>query len=287
MLPSLAGTVKMSPRAVKTARLPSGEMSKSVIKLPTSAQCFRARGRSPGRYTVILRSFLALQIEEVKEPAVLKNDGVRSQAGPVDVVILEVGELASLLGLQAVTVKVHAVFRTSVGTEINRVAVPHGVSIGAGIIRDALVGVVLEVVDGDVLGHAARVALPGAEVAEDAVIGDLRAIRRKGGEPAFINGQPFRQAALDADAEEPPEPIVVSVAPGKKQDALAVREPGDDHVVRTHALGHARHIRQERQLFGFAAFRGNNVDVEVAVVLAEKAIHLPSGENFGNNSRPG
>ena len=124
--------------------------------------------------------------------------------------------MASLFGLQAVTVKVHAVFRTSVGTEIDRVPVPHGVSVCAGVIRDALVGVILEVIDCDVLGHAARVALPGAEVAENAVIGDLRAVRRKGGEPAFINRKPLRQAALDAYAEEPPEPIVVSVAPGKE-----------------------------------------------------------------------
>ena len=152
-------------------------MSKSVIRWPTSAQCLRARGRSPGRLTVSLRDFLALQIKEVKEAAVLENDGVRSQAGPVDVVVLKVGELPGLLGLQAVTIDIDAVFGAAVGTEIDGVAMPHGIGVGAGIIGEALVGVVLQIVDGDVLSHAARVALPGTEVAEDTVIGDLRAIR--------------------------------------------------------------------------------------------------------------
>ncbi len=206
---------------------------------------------------------------------------VRPEAGPVHVVVLEVGELLRLFGLQAVAVEVDAMLGAAVRAEINRVTVPHGVGVGARVIRDALVGVVLEIVNGDVLGHAAGVTLPGAKIAEDAVVSDLGAVGRKGGEPSLVDGQALRQAAVDAHFEQAPEPVVERVATREIQNVLAVGKPGNDFVVRSHAFGHRDGIRFEGQLLGLAAVRGHHVDIEVAVVLPREGDPLAVGRKFG------
>ena len=65
----------------------------------------------------------------------------------------------------------------AVGGEVHRIAVPHGESIRiVGVGNRLFEDVVLQVVDVNVLRDPAGVALPGAEVAEDAVIGDLGAV---------------------------------------------------------------------------------------------------------------
>ena len=60
----------------------------------------------------------------------------------------------------------------------------------------------LEIVDVDVLRQAALVALPGAEVPEDAGVGDLLAIRAVAQEAAAIEGHRLRQAARDRHREQ-------------------------------------------------------------------------------------
>ena len=55
VLPFSAGTVKTSPRAVRTARWPPGARAKSVIRSSTFTQRVRASFRSSGRSTDTLR----------------------------------------------------------------------------------------------------------------------------------------------------------------------------------------------------------------------------------------
>src|SRR5207248_570657 len=95
MLPSFAGTVNTSPRAEKTARLPSGEMSKSMM------------------------------------------------------------------------------FLLSVRAELSRIPMPHGKRIRPVRVWHIFAGVVLQIVNRDRLCQASRVALPGAKIAKDLVIGNF------------------------------------------------------------------------------------------------------------------
>ena len=55
--PFLAGTVNTSPRAPKSARLPSGAISKSVTILLTSTRAGRALSRSSAMVTGTFAAF--------------------------------------------------------------------------------------------------------------------------------------------------------------------------------------------------------------------------------------
>ena len=141
--------------------------------------------------------------------------------------------------------------------------------------------IVFEIVDGDGLGQTAGVALPGAEVAEDGVVGDFRAVGRKRSQAAFAHRQRFGQAAFDAHAEGAFGPSVGGVAAGEKQNALAVGKPGDDFVVNAHAIAERRGgALIERQLLRLAALGGHYVDVEVAVVLSGEGDPFAVGREF-------
>ena len=90
----------------------------------------------------------------------------------------------------------------------------------------------------------------------------------KESQAAFIDRQALRQAAFDADGEEPPGPVVERIAPREKNNVLAVRQPADDLIVRSHALGHGRCIWIKVSCLGSPPSAGHDVDVEIAVVLA-------------------
>ena len=68
----------------------------------------------------------------------------------------------------------------------------------AALLRDILGLFRLEIVDPDVVGHAAAIAFPGAELAEDAVVGELVVVGRIRGEAAARQWQRLGQAALAA-----------------------------------------------------------------------------------------
>src|SRR5437773_861746 len=108
MLPSFAGTVNTSPRAENTARLPSGEMSNSVMFLLTLVQCL--------------------------------------------------------------------MLWSSVRTEVNRISMPHGKRVSPVRVGHVFAGVVFEIVNRDRLRQTSGVAFPGAKIAKDLVIGDLRPV---------------------------------------------------------------------------------------------------------------
>ena len=212
---------------------------------------------------------LAREIEEIEEAAILEDDGIGAEAGPVHIELGEMGELADLLRLCAVSEEIHAVIGALIGVEIDGVAAPHWKSVHALIVAvDLLVVIGLEIVDGNFLGHAAGVTLPGAEIAEDAIEGDLIAVGREGSEAAFVDGEARGKAAFDGNREEAAEPGIESFAAGEEQDALAVGHPIDDFIFHAHALGQNDGGSFEGQLLGLAAFGGNYVDVGIAVILA-------------------
>ena len=237
--------------------------------LATLAQCFMVWSRSPGRVDGQLLRLLRFQIEGVKVAAVLEDDGIRTQARPHHVEVSEMSELLDLLAAQIVAVEIEVMFGAAIGTEIDGVAMPHGKGVspvGVGHVFDSIV---FEIVDGDGLGQAAGVALPGAEIAENRVIGDFRAVGRKRSQAAFAHRQGLGQAAVDAHAEWTFGPAVGGIAAREKQNALAVGKPGDDFVVNAHAIAERRRgALIECQLLRLAALGGHYVDVEVAVVLS-------------------
>ena len=90
---------------------------------------------------------------------------------------------------------------TAVGTEINGVPMPHGKSIGVVSVRDILADVLLQIVDGDRLRQTAGIAFPLPEIAEDHIVGDLRAVRRIGKQSTLVHGERLGQATVNADGE--------------------------------------------------------------------------------------
>src|SRR5579872_1167432 len=115
------------------------------------------------------------------------------------------GKLLGLLAAQIVAVKIDALVRAAVRGEINLVIVPHGESVGALVVSYLLDGVGLEVINPDVLRHAARVALPGSEIAKDAVVSDLVAVRRERRQAALAQHEALGKSAIDAHAVKLPE----------------------------------------------------------------------------------
>ena len=73
VLPFSAGTVKTSPRAVRTAREPPGARAKSVILSSTFTQRGRAHFRSSGRSTVTFRLCPLLVSRRYRKPPFSKT----------------------------------------------------------------------------------------------------------------------------------------------------------------------------------------------------------------------
>ena len=126
------------------------------------------------------RRLARLQVELIQVSGILKNNHVRTKAWPHDVVLIELSKLFYLLAAQIVAIKIKFVCRSAVGREINCVAMPHWKCVGIlGVGNDLLHHIILDVINGNVLRHASGVALPLAEIAEDAVVSGLSAVRRK------------------------------------------------------------------------------------------------------------
>ena len=154
-----------------------------------------------------------MQIEAVKISGVFEDDGIRAEAGPRYVELSEVRELLDLLGIQVVAVEIEMVLGATIRIEINSIAMPHGEGVHPiGMWNHGIDGIIFQVVDSDVLGQASGVALPGAEIAKDLVVGNASAVRRERSEAALIHGKWLRQAAVDADTVRTFDPTVGSIA---------------------------------------------------------------------------
>ena len=205
----------------------------------------------------------------VKQAAVFIDDGIRAQAGPFDVKLFVIGELLRLLAAEIVAEEVHHTF--AVADEINRVPIPHRKHVHAVRLRQFLVRVVFQVVDGDGKAPPAAVALPGAKFLRSLEVSDLRAVGRERGELAAGHRQHFCRAALRRNEEQ------ARRARGRradavraKEDVFAIRRPTEHDVAR----------RMKRQAARLAAVGGDDVHVGVAVVLAGKGDPFAVGREF-------
>ena len=152
---------------------------------------------------------------------------------------------------------VGAAVRVLIGKIIDAIAVPHRRGVGAGPARQLFELLRIEVVGEDLLSEAAVVALPGAEVSKDAVVGDRVAVGPVAHQAdRTIDRHAGRQPARDGDLIEVLDPAVPLIALGQIDDVLRVRCPGDHHVVRPVAASRAGlGRRMEGQALRGAALR--------------------------------
>ena len=115
-------------------------------------------------------------------------------AGPADIPLGAVGQLVGLFGLRIVGIEIQRV--VFVGRIINLVADPHGITVAARIVGDFFRGVRLQIEDVELLSPAAGIALPGAEIAEQRRVDNLRAVGRIIARAGFGHGERLRKAAV-------------------------------------------------------------------------------------------
>ncbi len=168
------------------------------------------------------------QIEHVEGLLVLEDDRAGADRGVLDVVVAVRGQRRHLARAQVETVQVEGPV-LAVRREVDGVALPHRVVVGALPARDARKIAVGEPPHPDVLGLAALIPLPGGVLDRDPVVGDRPAVRRQLGEAGAIHGKPLLQPALDrhqvgrlrSDRE---------LAPRPEQDPRPVRVPAQHPV---------------------------------------------------------
>ena len=117
-----------------------------------------------------LLGFFRCQVEFVNPAAVLKDNRLVAERGELDVELFEIGELLYVFGLQVIRIEIKALRLAAIGDPVNLVAGPHGDDVGGGVRGNGLGLVRVKVVNPDVIAQTAAVALPGAELAEDAVV---------------------------------------------------------------------------------------------------------------------
>ena len=209
---------------------------------------------------------LRRRVELVQVAGVLEDDQFAVRGGELDVIFPEIGDLGSRAGLRVVDEDVHPV--VAVGDEVDLVADPHRHDVLGGIVGD--VGDRLAVVDPDVVGLAALVVLPGAELAHRAVVGEFLPVGGVAAEAAFRERDDRAHAAGRRDG---PELAFEAGADAVAVDnGLAVGIPAHHDVVRAHPVaevvaGVGRRVGQAHRR---AAGRGNRVDFRVAVILARE-----------------
>ncbi len=216
------------------------------------------------------RHFLQLLARQVEAPqlaALLERDRVAAEGREVHVVVGEVRDLARLAGRPVVDPQVGAAVRVLVAEVVDLRADPHRRRVGAAPMRDLFRLVCVEVVREDLLRLAAVVALPGAEVREDAVVGDGVAVGRVRRQPdRAVDGHARRGAAIDGHLVHVLDPGIPLVALRQEDHRFRIGRPGDHHVVgpvATAGAGLGR--RMERQPPRRAACRRNHPHVRASL----------------------
>ncbi len=223
-----------------------------------------------------LLGLLAGQVESVDVAAVLEHDGRVAERGELDVVVGEARELPGLLRPEVVAVEVHPERLVTIGEEVDLVPLPHRDDVLRRVVREIGGDLRLEVVQPQVVGHPAAVTFPGAELAEHAVVDELLAVGRIGGEPAAGQRQLLERTAGHADEIELAEEVVPLGAARAEQDVRVVLPP-DHEVVGPHSVRHVVALQRggPGQALGHAAFRRHQVNLGVAVVLAGEGKPFP------------
>ena len=146
-----------------------------------------------------LFGFRVIHIQEhlVNKTAVLEDDRLVAQGRILHIILRKIRQLLRFLALQVVAVHVHPLVLIAVGHEIDLVAVPHREDILSRVLGDVLRVAALKIIDPDIIGLTAAVALPCTELAEDPVIGYLLAVRRKRTPGTSGEGQLIRHTAVN------------------------------------------------------------------------------------------
>ena len=113
--------------------------------------------------------------------------------------------------------------------EVDGVALPHRPAVRARPVGDLAEVALGQAPHPDRLRLAALVALPGGELAADAVVGDALAVGRERGEPGAVDRQPLLGAAVHRHAVD----LVGARRPDAaraEEDGLAVGEPVEHQV---------------------------------------------------------
>ncbi len=225
-----------------------------------------------------LGGLVAGQVIAINVAGIFEDNGLVSQRRILDVKILELGVLLELSGGEVFGIEVEALVVVAVGEEIDRVAGPHGEDIAGGVIGDVFGFLGLEIMDPDIVGHAAAVAFPGAELAEDAVVSELAAVRREGAETAARQGNLLVQPPLGRHQEKLADEIVWLDHARAENDVVVVL-PAHDDIVGPHAIGDVVAFQGggEGEALGDSPVRGHDVDLGVAVVLPGKGELLAVG----------
>ena len=207
------------------------------------------------------------EVEDLERTGLLVDDApVRLVgAGPTHVPLVLVRELGELARIDLVGIQVQRA--VPVRGEVDRVADPHRVAVGALVVRhlDRLQAVDVE--DPQVLRPASFVALPVPEVPGHRRVDDALSVGRKIAAARLRHRQRSRQSAGGVDQEQLCVTQVPSVPQRPEQDGLAVGRPAVDLVVVAPARRKGPGGRVEGQLPGRAARRVHDVDLLVAVVL--------------------
>ncbi len=199
--PFSAGTVKISPRASNTARLPVGERAAFSIRSTASVQWGRAQGKSPSRVTAELARLAARGVHGPQPAAVLEDHAPVAAGQVLAVELLEVGTLIQLAGGRVPGPHVHG--QVAVAEEEDRVAHPRRREVVAAVPGQALHVQGRQVDDPDGVALAAAVVAPLHVPALDHLVGHARPV---GGVRARVDprdGQGHRQDGVQADGPQP------------------------------------------------------------------------------------
>jgi hypothetical protein len=174
-----------------------------VANLPAGVHPMRARARSVvGNRHLQLVHLFGRQVQHVQLAAFLKHDpGIfavgRAQARKIDVVVREVRHLPKLAAHRVEGPQVRAAVRVVVGQEVDRLPVPHRTGFVPRPVGHMRQFQAREIVDVDILGQPALVALPGAEIAKDPIERDLAAVRAVAEKSTAVQRHRLRQSAVD------------------------------------------------------------------------------------------
>src|SRR5579859_272757 len=202
-------------------------------------------------------------------------------AGPADIPLGAVRKLVGLFGLYIVGIEVERVVLVR-GKE-NLAADPHGIAMRARVIGDFFRGVGFQIEDVELLGPAAGITFPGAEVAEKRRVDDFGAV---GGEVAGArlgHREGLGEATVDGNGVKAVVAKIEVLAERAEYDGFSIGCPAVDLIV----IAPARSERAARgvkgQLPGNAAGHGDHVDLLVAVVLPGEGDPLAIGRELGED----
>ncbi len=104
-------------------------------------------------------------------------------------------------------IQVHA--GVAIRDEINFVVgSPHWADILGRVVGEVFGGAGFEIVNPNIVGHAASIIFPGAELAEDAVVSHFGIVGRKGAETAPGHRQLLREVAIESHGVERTDKVV-------------------------------------------------------------------------------